>query len=106
MAGAGRRRVHPTYLPHASHAPTVSRASARFSRSTPVDTARTKTESLSIAELRRYGRHLSLTEVGEEGQLRLKAGRVLLVGAGGLGPPLALYLAVTRVGPIRGDDFR
>jgi len=70
-----------------------------------VDTARTKTESLSIAELRRYGRHLSLTEVGEEGQLRLKAGRVLLVGAGGLGSPLALYLAAAGVGTIGVVDF-
>jgi adenylyltransferase/sulfurtransferase len=60
---------------------------------------------LTLAELRRYGRHLSLAEVGEEGQKRLKAGRVLVVGAGGLGSPLALYLAAAGVGTIGIVDF-
>jgi len=60
---------------------------------------------LSPEELRRYGRHLSLAEVGEEGQRRLKAGRVLLVGAGGLGSPFALYLAAAGVGTIGVVDF-
>jgi len=61
--------------------------------------------SLSNDELRRYGRHLSLAEVGEEGQRRLKAGRVLLVGAGGLGSPFALYLAAAGVGTLGVVDF-
>ena len=61
--------------------------------------------ALTPAELRRYGRHLSLVEVGEEGQRRLKAGRVLLVGAGGLGSPFALYLAAAGVGTIGVVDF-
>jgi adenylyltransferase/sulfurtransferase len=61
--------------------------------------------ALSPDELRRYGRHLSLAEVGEEGQRRLKAGRVLLVGAGGLGSPFALYLAAAGVGTIGVVDF-
>ncbi len=61
--------------------------------------------ALSPEELRRYGRHLSLAQVGEEGQRRLKAGRVLLVGAGGLGSPFALYLAAAGVGTIGVVDF-
>ncbi len=66
----------------------------------PVDHATRLTElpELSTEELQRYSRHLLLPEVGLEGQRRLKAGRVLLVGAGGLGSPLGLYLAAAGVG--------
>jgi adenylyltransferase/sulfurtransferase len=61
--------------------------------------------SLSPREVARYSRHLIMPEVGMEGQKRLKASRVLLIGAGGLGSPLGLYLAAAGVGRIGLVDF-
>jgi len=55
---------------------------------------------LSSDEIERYRRHLVLREVGGQGQQKLKAARVLLIGAGGLGSPLVLYLAAAGVGTI------
>ena len=60
---------------------------------------------LSVEEIQRYSRHLLLSEVGIAGQRRLKAARVLLVGAGGLGSPLAMYLAAAGVGRLGIVDF-
>lgn len=61
--------------------------------------------TLSSEELARYDRHLILPEVGMEGQLKLKAARIALVGAGGLGAPLGLYLAAAGIGQIGLIDF-
>jgi adenylyltransferase/sulfurtransferase len=60
---------------------------------------------LTPDELNRYSRHLLLPEVGMEGQQRLKAARVLCIGTGGLGSPLALYLAAAGVGTLGMVDF-
>ena len=60
---------------------------------------------LTTDDLSRYSRHLILPEVGMEGQQKLKAAKVLCVGTGGLGAPLALYLAAAGVGTIGLVDF-
>ncbi|MEC7740401.1 MAG: HesA/MoeB/ThiF family protein, partial [Gemmatimonadota bacterium] len=60
---------------------------------------------LTRGELHRYARHIALPEVGLEGQARLKSGRVLCVGAGGLGSPLTLYLAAAGVGTLGIVDY-
>jgi sulfur-carrier protein adenylyltransferase/sulfurtransferase len=61
--------------------------------------------SLSHAEISRYSRHLIMPEVGMEGQRKLKAARVLLIGTGGLGAPLGMYLAAAGVGTLGLVDF-
>src|SRR2546426_2285590 len=70
-----------------------------------IDDQRTSAVHLSTQELQRYSRHLIMPEVTREGQRRLKAARVLCIGAGGLGSPAALYLAAAGVGTIGIVDF-
>ena len=60
---------------------------------------------LNTEELARYSRHITLPEVGLDGQRKLKAARVLCVGAGGLGSPLAFYLAAAGIGTLGLVDF-
>jgi molybdopterin-synthase adenylyltransferase len=61
--------------------------------------------NFSDEELERYARHIVLREVGGAGQVRLKAARVLVIGAGGLGSPVVLYLSAAGVGTIGIVDF-
>lgn len=63
------------------------------------------TNGLDRKELRRYSRHLIMPEVGLEGQRKLKAAQILIVGTGGLGSPAALYLAAAGIGRIGLVDF-
>src|ERR1700756_5289489 len=72
---------------------------------TGIETAKPAEITLSNQEILRYSRHLIMPEVGMEGQLKLKAAKVLTIGAGGLGSPLAMYLAAAGVGTIGVVDF-
>jgi adenylyltransferase/sulfurtransferase len=85
--------------------PSVAGGSGSNGSATPSITHNTADITLSNAEIRRYSRHLIMPEVGMQGQKRLKAGSVLLVGAGGLGSPAAMYLAAAGVGRIGLVDF-
>lgn len=70
-----------------------------------IDPAALADVNLSHEEIRRYSRHLIMPEVGMSGQKKLKAASVLLIGAGGLGSPLAMYLAAAGVGRLGLVDY-
>ncbi|MCX6963174.1 MAG: ThiF family adenylyltransferase, partial [Verrucomicrobia bacterium] len=70
-----------------------------------LDPARVEKIDFSNDEVARYSRHLIMPEVTMEGQKRLKAAKVLCIGTGGLGSPIALYLAAAGVGTLGLVDF-
>ncbi len=70
-----------------------------------VGVAEPETRALTNDEVARYSRHLILPEVGMQGQLKLKQAKVIMIGAGGLGAPVGLYLAAAGVGRIGIVDF-
>ena len=79
---------------------------AQYHRETLSEGTMTELPELTSEEIRRYSRHLALPGIGEVGQRRLKAAQVLVVGAGGLGSPVLMYLAaagVGRIGVVDGD---
>ena len=83
----------------------MASACARSRPSSGGDKIGSVTDRLNDAERRRYGRHMVIPEIGEEGQLRLRSGSALVVGAGGLGSPTLLYLAAAGVGRIGIVEF-
>src|SRR6185503_5029608 len=83
----------------AGGAPTSAEATVGKPTAAPPQT------ELSADEIKRYSRHLIMPEVGMDGQKKLKAGSVLCIGAGGLGSPVAMYLAAAGVGTLGIVDF-
>jgi adenylyltransferase/sulfurtransferase len=97
------------YIAHQENAPVTETDTLSIIPSiaggVPGSATSSSAEVLTPEEMARYSRHLILPEVGEEGQLKLKAARVLCIGAGGLGAPLILYLAAAGVGTLGIVDF-
>jgi len=97
--------IEPNVRPDAGDSQYVSGDTPQAIADIAVTANQRKLPDLTHEEILRYSRHLILPDVGVEGQRKLKAARVLLIGAGGLGSPLALYLAAAGVGNIGIVDF-
>src|SRR6266581_7778952 len=78
---------------------------ATFAAPSSIGRAHDELPALTPDEILRYSRHLIIPDVALTGQRKLKGSRVLLIGAGGLGSPLALYLAAAGVGHLGLVDF-
>jgi sulfur-carrier protein adenylyltransferase/sulfurtransferase len=85
--------------------PSVAGGAPASAEATAAKAAVEELPALSNDEVKRYSRHLIMPEVGVEGQRKLKAAKVLCIGAGGLGSPVGLYLAAAGVGKIGIVDF-
>src|SRR5262245_27747036 len=83
----------------------VDQPSRTFSRGAVAEATRESAPQLTNDEIKRYSRHLIMPEVGVDGQRKLKAAKVLCIGAGGLGSPVAMYLAAAGVGTLGMVDF-
>src|SRR5215469_11116246 len=92
------------FVPRLSPRKMVQRENIMSTKTQPL-TSRALAASLTNEEILRYSRHLIMPEVGMEGQLKLKAAKVLLIGTGGLGAPLGLYLAAAGIGKLGLVDF-
>src|SRR5215469_12189388 len=92
------------FLPRLSPRKMVQRENIMSTKTQPL-TSQALAASLTNEEILRYSRHLIMPEVGMEGQLKLKGAKVLLIGTGGLGAPLGLYLTAAGVGKIGLVDF-
>src|SRR4028118_110527 len=85
--------------------PSIAGGAGGSGAATEEDAATAASHALSNAEIARYSRHLIMPEVGMEGQRRLKAASVLMIGTGGLGAPTGMYLAAAGVGRLGILDF-
>lgn len=83
----------------------IASGSKKIKKTAPINTVDGRNAEITPEERIRYGRHIVIPEVGLDGQRKLKAAKVLVIGAGGLGSPASLYLAAAGVGTIGLIDF-